>query len=114
MGGIEMVSTALETKNVYENFELETDILFFKIGAHGLVSFHGRNYNIRKRMSTEQLSTLTAHTGYFQIKSDCYVNVSKISSIEDDQLFFGQKSGDAKVIPISRRKQQLIRELMRG
>lgn len=43
-----MSSILLEARNVYEDFEVETDILFFKVGDHDLVIFHGRNYNIKR------------------------------------------------------------------
>jgi DNA-binding LytR/AlgR family response regulator len=107
-----MMSVALETRNVYEEFEVETDILFFKIGAQDLVSFHGKNYNIRKRMSAEQLAKLTSNIGFFQVQSDCFVNLKKISTIEHDYLYFGQKGTEAKSLPVSRRKQQALRALL--
>lgn len=106
------MSVALETKNVYENFEVETDILFFKVGSLGMVSFHGRNYNIKKRMSAEQLQSMLAKACFVQVKSDCYVNISKITAIENDHLYFGQELGDAKTIPVTKRKQAMIRELL--
>jgi hypothetical protein len=52
------MSSLLEARNVYEDFEVETDILFFKVGDHDLVIIHGRNYNIKKRMTAEQLKRL--------------------------------------------------------
>ncbi|WP_020620086.1 LytTR family transcriptional regulator DNA-binding domain-containing protein [Paenibacillus daejeonensis] len=102
-----MAGLAVQSRNVYEDFEVEKDILFFKLGSHGQVSFHGQNYNIKKRMSADELQALTRHASFVQIKSDCYVNTSKVSSIEDDQLYFGAK--DAKSLPVSRRQQQLVR-----
>lgn len=33
------MSSLLEARNVYEDFEVETDILFFKVGDHDLVIF---------------------------------------------------------------------------
>jgi hypothetical protein len=107
-----MMSVALETRNVYEDFEVETDILFFKVGAQGSVSFHGRNYNIKKRMSAEQLGKLKSNTGFYQVQSDCFVNMRKIGSIERDHIFFGQKGPEAKRLPVSRRKQQVLRSLL--
>ena len=43
-----MMKHVSESRNMYEDFVVETDILFFKTGSHGLVSFHGRNYNIKR------------------------------------------------------------------
>ncbi|MBD2844772.1 LytTR family transcriptional regulator DNA-binding domain-containing protein [Paenibacillus sp. IB182496] len=107
------MGVALETKNVYE-FEVKTDILFFKVGAHHQVSFHGRHYHIKKRMSAEQLGKLIEESGFVKVKSDCYVNVAKVAEIGDDHLYFGSKRDDCKSIPLSRRKQQLVRSMMPG
>ncbi|MFS0724522.1 LytTR family transcriptional regulator DNA-binding domain-containing protein [Paenibacillus sp. 1P07SE] len=106
-----MAGLAMQSRNLYEDFEVEKDILFFKIGSHGQVSFHGQNYNIKKRMSAEEVKRLTSHASFVRLKSDCYVNTGKISSIEDDQLYFGAK--DAKTLQVSRRQQQIVREHMR-
>ena len=46
--GSRMMKHVSESRNMYEDFVVETDILFFKTGSHGLVSFHGRNYNIKR------------------------------------------------------------------
>lgn len=104
---------AAENKNVYEDFEIEQDILFFKVGARaqGLVSFHGSNYNIKKRMTSEQLSTLFAHTNFVKIKSDCFVNIGKITAIEDDNVYFGENFNEDKRIHVSRWKQNRIKHL---
>ncbi|MBJ6360987.1 LytTR family transcriptional regulator DNA-binding domain-containing protein [Paenibacillus sp. GCM10012307] len=107
------MGVALETKNVYENFEVETDILFFKVGSLGMVSFHGRNYNIKKRLSAEQLKSMISKSCFVQVKSDCYVNLGRISAIENDLLYFGPEVGDVKTIPVTKRKQAVIRELLK-
>jgi hypothetical protein len=104
------MNVALQEKNVYEDFEPLNDTLFFKVGVHELISFHGRNYNIKKRMSAEERSRLIADTAtFFRISSDCYVNVRNISVIGDDYLFFGDTS---KRLSCSQRKQHMIRQLM--
>lgn len=48
-----MMGLADVNKNVYEDFEIDQYILFFKVGvrSQGLVSFHGSNYSIKKRMT---------------------------------------------------------------
>lgn len=78
-----------------------------------MVSFHGRNYNIKKRMSAEQLKSMIAKACFVQVKSDCYVNLGKISAIENDLLYFGSELGDGKTIPVTKRKQAMIRELLK-
>ncbi|MFD1775110.1 hypothetical protein [Paenibacillus rhizophilus] len=109
-----MNSILLEARNVYEDFEVETDVLFFKVGDHDLVIFHGRNYNIKKRMSAEQLNRLLKSSSYFHVQGGVYVNLNKIGSIEDDCIYFGEKGGYAKRIRIPRRKQEHIRQLLRS
>ncbi|WP_025691022.1 hypothetical protein [Paenibacillus zanthoxyli] len=109
-----MNSILLEAGNVYEDFEVETNVLFFKVGNHDLVIFHGRNYNIKKRMSAEQLDGLLKSSSYFHVQGGVYVNLSKISSIEDDCIYFGEKGGYAKRVRIPKRKQESIRQLLGG
>ncbi|MRN52430.1 hypothetical protein [Paenibacillus monticola] len=109
-----MSSILLEAKNVYEDFEVETDILFFKVGDHDLVIFHGRNYNIKKRMTAEQLNRLLLSSSYYHVYGGCYVNLNKISSIEEDCVYFGEKGLYAKNVRVPRRKQESIRHLLRN
>jgi hypothetical protein len=109
-----MSSILLEARNVYEDFEVETDILFFKVGDHDLVIFHGRNYNIKKRLSAEQLNRLLSNSCYYHVNGGCYVNLNKISSIEDDCIYFGEMGLFAKQVRVPRRKQEVIRQLLRG
>ncbi len=104
------MNVALQEKNVYEDFEPRQDTLFFKVGAHGLISFHGRNYNIKKRMSAEERNRLLSDSStFFRISSDCYVNMRNISVMGEDHLFFGDTS---KRLSCSPRKQQMIRQLL--
>lgn len=98
--------------NLYESFEPQRDILFFKVGSHGLISFHGRNYNIKKRLSAEQRTRLMEDRSFFRLASNCYVNVDKITDIADDRLIFGDRSRAAKHLPVSKRKQQMIKQRM--
>ncbi|RUS47978.1 LytTR family transcriptional regulator DNA-binding domain-containing protein [Cohnella sp. AR92] len=98
--------------NLYDTFEPHKDSLFFRVGTHGLISFHGRNYNIKKRMSTEQKVGLLRDESFFRVSSDCYVNVDKISDISEDYLIFGDSSAGSKKLPVSKRKQQMIKHLL--
>ncbi|MFD0670605.1 LytTR family transcriptional regulator DNA-binding domain-containing protein [Cohnella sp. GCM10027633] len=102
------MNVAMQTKNVYEDFDPKADTLFFKVGTHGLISFHGRNYNIKKRMSADERNSLIADTGtFFRVSSDCYVNIRNISSMGQAHIFFGDSS---KRVSCSQRKLQMIRE----
>ncbi|MDB4867703.1 MAG: hypothetical protein JWR03_2036 [Cohnella sp.] len=104
-----MMNAALQDKNVYEDFEPITDTLFFKVGSYDLISFHGRNYNIKKRLSTDEKNRLMSDAAFVRVDSNCYVNAGKITRLEDDAICFGDSG---KRIPCSKRKQQLIREIL--
>jgi hypothetical protein len=104
------MNVALQEKNVYEDFEPRQDTLFFKVGAQGLISFHGRNYNIKKRLSADERNKLlTDSATFFKVSSDCYVNVRNISIMGEHHIFFGDTS---KRLSCSQRKQQMIRQLL--
>ena len=105
-----MMSYAPGSRNVYEDFEVKTDILFFKTGTHGLISFHGRNYNIKKRMTAEQITALLSGKQFFNVGGNCYVNVDKVSSIEQGIVYFGEKAPSAKMLRIPKRKQELLKK----
>lgn len=107
------MSVALNERNVYENFDQESDVLYFKLGSQGLVSFHGRNYNRKKRLNAEELRTLTNERNYFQISSDCFINLSKIRSISDGTIYFGSPNSDCKRLHVNRRKQYAIEQVYR-
>ncbi|WP_123043672.1 LytTR family transcriptional regulator DNA-binding domain-containing protein [Cohnella candidum] len=101
---------ALQDKNVYEDFEPRKDTLFFKVdSSHDLVSFHGRNYNIKKRLSPDERKRLMSDAAFFRLDSNCYVNAGKIIRMENDAIIFDDTS---KRIPCSRRKQQMIMNLL--
>lgn len=99
---------ALQDKNVYEDFEPKTDTLFFKVDtSHGLISFHGRNYNIKKRLSAAERERLISDAAFVRLDSNCYVNAEKISRMEEDSICFGDTN---KRIPCSKRQMQMIRQ----
>lgn len=106
-----MMNVALSERNVYEDFDLKSDILYFKIGFQELVSFHGRNYNIKKRMTTEQIQQLTNDRSFYQVSSNCYINIDKIKSIASGTIYFGPELTDSKQLPVNRRKQYVIEQL---
>ncbi len=107
------MSVALSERNVYENFDQESDVLYFKLGSQGLVSFHGRNYNKKKSMSVEEVRSLMKEKNYFQISSDCFINLSKIRSVADGTVFFGSQHTDCKKLHVNRRKQYAIEQVYR-
>lgn len=106
-----MTNVALNDRNVYEGFDLESEVLYFKLGIQGLVSFHGRNYNRKKSMTAEQIKELTDNNSYYPISSNCYINIAKIKSIADGTIYFGSEYSDSKQISVNRRKQYVIEQL---
>lgn len=106
-----MMNVALNERNVYENFDVESDVLYFKTGVQGLVSFHGRNYNRKKRMTADEIQQLVGQPVYYQVSSNCYINLTKIKSIQDGTIFFGTALSDAKRLTVNRRKQYVIEQL---
>lgn len=106
------MSVALQERNVYENFDSESDVLYFKIGGQGLVSFHGRNYNKKKKMTAEEMKKLTQNRNYYPISSNCYINIGKIKTISDGTIYFGSSHSDAKQLTVNRRKQFVIEKLV--
>lgn len=105
------MNVALNDQNVYESFDLESKVFYFKIGTQGLVSFHGRNYNRKKRMTADQMKELTGNNNYYQINSSCFINIAKIKSIADGTIYFGSEYSDSKQISVNRRKQHVIEQL---
>ncbi|MFC4776207.1 LytTR family transcriptional regulator DNA-binding domain-containing protein [Paenibacillus sp. GCM10023252] len=106
-----MMKVVRDTRNVYEDFELESDILYYRIGSLGIVSFHGRNYNIKKRMTTEQIKQLTNEPSFFQVSSNCFINLRKVKSIEGGKVLFGTDYSESKQVEVPRRKQVVIEKL---
>ncbi|ALS29800.1 LytTR family transcriptional regulator DNA-binding domain-containing protein [Paenibacillus cisolokensis] len=108
------MNAAERERNVYEEFDVVRDILYFRVGAHHLVSFHGRNYNIKRRMSADQIRKLTADAHFFKVSSDCYVNLGKVDAIRDGIVVFRVPGADGKQIVISRRKRNQLQTLLQN
>jgi DNA-binding LytR/AlgR family response regulator len=106
------MNAALENRNVVEDFVLEKDILYYRTGSHGLVSFHGKNFNVRRRLSTEQLQKIIAEGTFYKVNNDCYVNIMKIQTIKDSRVYFESHNPDAKCVPVSRLKHFRLKELL--
>ncbi|BBH21427.1 hypothetical protein Back11_27720 [Paenibacillus baekrokdamisoli] len=101
-----------EVRNLYENFEVEKDIFYFKVGALGLISFHGRNYNIKKSLSDEQLKAYIKSGQFIKVSGSCYVNATKIMSFADGRISFDQLGSETKQVPVSKWRQNQIKTLL--
>lgn len=106
------MSKAQQLPNLYDDFEPKTQTLFLKLGTNGVVSFHGRNYNISFRMEQDKINQLLTDGPFMQVKSNCYVNVRKISNVTNDTIYFADVAGENKTLHISRRKQHLLEKLV--
>jgi DNA-binding LytR/AlgR family response regulator len=107
------MNVALENRNMYEDFVLEQDILYYRTGHHGLVSFHGKNFNVRRRLSSEQLQNILSEGTFYKVNTDCYVNIMKIQAIKDSRVYFeSYDPDDAKCVPVSRHKHFRLKELL--
>jgi DNA-binding LytR/AlgR family response regulator len=106
------MNVAFENRSLYEEFELEKDILYFRTGHHELVSFHGINFNVRRRITKEQLPKTIAEGAFFKVNHDCFVNIKKINTIKDGHVYFESHDADSKCVPISKLKLHRLKELM--
>lgn len=105
------MNVGLEERNVYEDLDPH-DTYFFKIGIHGLVCFHGRNYSIKQRLSAEQTSKLISDSSFYRISTNCYVNLSKVSDIRDNVVLFRDERHGIKTINVPRRNLEQMRRLV--
>lgn len=109
-----MMQAASSGRNPYEELALNEDVLFFKLGGPDLVCFHGRNFNMKRRLSADRIALLRKDPNFCQVAPDTYVNLAKVSEFDGDVLYFGEKGPDAKRLPVSRWRRNLIREKLQG
>ncbi|GIP21338.1 MULTISPECIES: LytTR family transcriptional regulator DNA-binding domain-containing protein [Paenibacillus] len=107
-----MIQVSTPQRNVYEDFNPKLDAYYFKVGDYGLISFHGRNYTIKKRMSSAEKAKLLSEASFYRLTSNFYVNLDKITHIENQALYFKDKISGDKCIPVSRRTQEQVRRLL--
>lgn len=98
-----MLSVALNERTVCNDFDLEKEILFFKIGSEGLVSFHGNHFSRKVQVSFVDQKQLAKTKGYFPISSNCFVNAAKVKAIISGSIYFGGDFTSSKMLPISKR-----------
>ncbi|SFI94645.1 transcriptional regulator, LytTR family [Paenibacillus sp. UNC496MF] len=103
---------AEEPRSTYENFEVEKDIYYFKVGKAGLVSFHGRNYNIKKSVPTEQLNRYISSGQFVKVSSNCYVNAGKVLSVTDGLICFDRSCSETKQVHVPRWRQHGVKNLL--
>jgi hypothetical protein len=106
------MNVALETRNTYDDFTLEKDILYFRVGDHGMVSFHGKNFNVKKRMSTDQFTQLIADVTFFKVNTDCYANIKKVDSIQEGKVCFISHTPESKSVMITKLRQNRLKEFL--
>ncbi|WP_138496331.1 LytTR family transcriptional regulator [Paenibacillus pinistramenti] len=95
------MNVAYPEKDVFENFSPAEDAYFFKIGSKGLVSFHGRNYTIKRKLTAEEQLSLMNHPSFVRVAHQCYANKDKISGLENQMLFFGDKESYPRTLTVA-------------
>ena len=103
-----MMHAELKEQTVYETFKPH-DSYFFKLGSHGMVCFHGKNYSLKKTLSPEQITALLADPAFYRVSNQYYANVPKVHAIEGSTLLFRDQIHGIKTIPVSRRAVEEIR-----
>lgn len=106
------MNAARNDGNLFDNVDPKRDVLFFKAGSRGLVSFHGRNYNVKKRMSADEKQKLVQEGSFVKVSSHVYVNVRKVTAIVNDQLVFGDLAAGSKRVHASKKMQHAIARLI--
>ncbi|WP_018750802.1 LytTR family transcriptional regulator DNA-binding domain-containing protein [Paenibacillus sanguinis] len=106
-----MMNVGLKERDVYADLNPH-ETYFFKIGAHGLVCFHGRYYSIKQRLSAEQTSKLISDPAFYRISANCYVNLSQVSEIRDNAVLFRDERHGIKTIHVPRRSLEQMKRLM--
>lgn len=106
------MNLAQESSNTYRDFDLEKDILFFKVGQRGLVSFHGKNFNVTKRMSSEQLQRIVKNTLFLKVNTECYANLQKIATVSKGKVLFETLSHLHKSVAITKLRQYALLEML--
>jgi hypothetical protein len=106
------MNVTLEGRNTYEDFILEKDILYFRIGDRGLVSFHGKNFNVKRRISTEQLQPMMSSSAFFKVNTNCFANLNKVEMIQDSRVYFEPKNLDSKSVSITKLRQSQLKEFL--
>lgn len=108
------MNVALENRNVYDEFVLEKDILYFRVGDRGNVCYHGKNFNLKKRVSTEEMNEQLSNPAFYKVNTDCYVNMAKIDRIQDGKVFFNFKHPDAKNVHITKLREINLKDLLKA
>jgi hypothetical protein len=110
-GGITM-NLATNVLRQYDQVPVEQDVLYFKVGHHGLVSFHGENFHMRKRVSSEQLAQWIQNPKIFKVNTDCYVNLEHIQEVSNGKVYFQQPDRHNKVVAITKLRQYALQEIL--
>lgn len=111
-GGTAMLIKAFNERRYFTDFDLDKEILFFKMGSDGLVSFHGYTFNRKLQLSNAELNDLLSRKAFFPINATCYINLNKIKAIVSGMVYFGGEYSDSKMIPISKRTEMKLKHLI--
>ncbi|WP_223066712.1 hypothetical protein [Paenibacillus caui] len=104
------MNVAYLEKDVYADFDPAADAYFFKIGSSGMISFYGRNYTIKKRLSADEQSALLSHPSFLRVTYQCYANKDKISAMENLMILFKDKESYPKTLNVSPWLQRYVKK----
>lgn len=107
-----MLSVALNERTMYNEFDLENEILYFKIGSEGWVSLHAHHYSRKVQLSPAELKALTKREGYYPLSSNCYINLSRIKAIITGVIYFEGERNGPKMLAVGRRAEQKLKQLL--
>jgi len=107
-----MLSVALNERTMYDDFDLEKEILYFNVGTEGLVSLHAHNYNRKVQLSPSELKALLSREGYYALSSSCYINLSRIKTIISGVIYFDSRHNEPKMLAVGKRTEQKLKQLI--
>jgi DNA-binding LytR/AlgR family response regulator len=107
-----MLSVALNERTMYNDFDLEKEILYFNVGAEGLVIFHAHHFNRRVQLSPTDLKALLKTDGYYALSSSCYINLSRIKAIITGVVYFNTSQNEPKMLAVGKRTEQKLKQLL--
>lgn len=107
-----MLSVALNERTMYNDFDLEKEILYFKVGTEGLVSLHAHHYSRKVQLSPAELKALMKREGYYALSSSCYINLARIRAIITGVIYFDTQQHEPKMLAVGKRTEQKLKQML--
>jgi len=107
-----MLSVALNERTMYNDFDLEKEIIYFKVGYECCVSLHANHFSRKVQLTPSDLKALTRREGYYALSSSCYINLSRIKAIILGVIYFDNERNSSKMLAVSKRTEQKLKQLL--